>query len=157
MVRRKKSDVHPLTPDTPIYPIGVAAKLLNVHPRTLRIYEDEGLINPAHKGTRRMFSDNDISWVSCLRKMIHEQGISISGLKKLLDLAPCWEISECTGEVFEKCTASVDRAVPRAPAGSAGWPRRGHRISPSRRRARSTRRRSPDLGRRPGAGPPGRR
>ena len=114
MSRRKKSDVQPLTPDTPIYPIGVAAKLLNVHPRTLRIYEDEGLINPAHKGTRRMFSDNDISWVSCLRKMIHEQGISISGLKKLLDLAPCWEISECTGEVFEKCTASVDRAVPRA-------------------------------------------
>ena len=114
MVPRKKSDVHPLTPDTPIYPIGVAAKLLNVHPRTLRIYEDEGLISPAHKGTRRMFSDNDISWISCLRKMIHEHGISISGIKKLLDLAPCWEIAECPAEVCEECTASVDRAIPRA-------------------------------------------
>jgi MerR family transcriptional regulator/heat shock protein HspR len=114
MVRRKKTDVHPLTPDTSIYPIGVAAKLLNVHPRTLRIYEDEGLICPAHKGTRRMFSDNDINWISCLRKMIHEQGISISGLKKLLDLAPCWEISECPVDVFKECTASVDRAIPRA-------------------------------------------
>jgi MerR family transcriptional regulator/heat shock protein HspR len=114
MVPRKRTDVHPLTPDTPIYPIGVAAKLLNVHPRTLRIYEDEGLISPAHKGKRRMFSDNDIKWVSCLRKMIHEQGISISGIKKLLVLAPCWEIAECPSEVCESCTASIDRAVPRS-------------------------------------------
>lgn len=114
MVPRKRSDIQPLTPDTPIYPIGVAAKLLNVHPRTLRIYEDEGLISPAHKGSRRMFSDNDIRWISCLRSMIHDQGISISGLKKLLDLAPCWEIAECSNEVVEECTASVDRALPRA-------------------------------------------
>ena len=113
MVPRKRSDVQPLTPATAIYPIGVAAKLLNVHPRTLRIYEDEGLISPAHKGKRRMFSDNDIKWVSCLRNMIHEQGISISGIKKLLVLAPCWEIAECPAEVCDNCTASVDRAVPR--------------------------------------------
>jgi MerR family transcriptional regulator/heat shock protein HspR len=113
MVPRKRSDVQPLTPATAIYPIGVAAKLLNVHPRTLRIYEDEGLISPAHKGKRRMFSDNDIKWISCLRNMIHEQGISISGIKKLLVLAPCWEIAECPAEVCDNCTASVDRAVPR--------------------------------------------
>ncbi len=113
MVARKKSDIQPLTSETPIYPIGVAAKLLDVHPRTLRIYEDEGLITPAHKGQRRMFSENDITWVGCLRKMIHEQGISIAGIKKLLELAPCWEISECSAEVCERCGASVDRAAPR--------------------------------------------
>ena len=60
-----------------------------------------------------MFSDNDIKWISCLRNMIHEQGISISGIKKLLVLAPCWEIAECPAEVCDNCTASVDRAVPR--------------------------------------------
>ncbi len=114
MTPRKKSGIEPLSPETPIYPIGVAARLLDVHPRTLRIYEDEGLIVPSHKGQRRMFSDNDIQWVICLRKMIHEQGISISGIKKLLNLVPCWEISECPAEVCESCTASVDRAVPRA-------------------------------------------
>ena len=113
MVPRKRSDVQPLTPETPIYPIGVAAKLLDVHPRTLRIYEDEGLISPAHKGQRRMFSENDIKWVGCIRKMIHVQGISIAGIKKLLDLAPCWEISDCPAEVCRNCTASVDRAAPR--------------------------------------------
>jgi len=113
MVPRKKSDIQPLTSETPIYPIGVAAKLLDVHPRTLRIYEDEGLIAPAHKGQRRMFSENDITWIGCLRKMIHEQGISIAGIKKLLELAPCWEISDCPVEICEGCGAGVDRAAPR--------------------------------------------
>lgn len=114
MVARKKSDVQPLRPDMPIYPIGVAAKLLGVHPRTLRIYEAEGLIHPSHHGKRRMFSDNDIKWISCLRSMIHDQGISIPGLKRLLALAPCWEVAECPQDVCEGCQASVDMAAPRS-------------------------------------------
>ena len=114
MTPRKKSGIQPLTPETPIYPIGVAAQLLDVHPRTLRIYEDEGLISPVHKGQRRMFSENDLRWIGCLRKMIHEQGISISGIKKLLTLAPCWEIAECEEGLCGECSASVDRAAPRA-------------------------------------------
>ena len=113
MVPRKKFDIQPLTPETPIYPIGVAAKLLNVHPRTLRIYEDEGLISPAHKGKRRMFSENDIRWITCLRKLIHEQGVSIPGLKKLLNFAPCWEVAECPAEIHSLCSALVDKAAPR--------------------------------------------
>ena len=114
MVPRKKFEVQPLTPETPIYPIGVAAKLLNVHPRTLRIYEDEGLIFPAHKGKRRMFSENDIKWVTCLRKLIHEQGVSIPGLKKLLNLAPCWEVADCPVEIHSQCNALVDKAAPKS-------------------------------------------
>lgn len=112
---RKRSEIEPMRPDLPVYPIGVAAKLLNVHPRTLRIYEAEGLITPSYHGSRRMFSANHIKWIECLRTMIHEQGISIQGLKKLLTLAPCWEIANCPAEVYENCTASVDRAEPRVP------------------------------------------
>lgn len=114
MVAKKKSAIQPLRPDLPIYPIGVAAKLLDVHPRTLRIYEAEGLINPTHKGNRRLFSLNDIKWVSCLRSMIHDQGISIPGLKRLLALAPCWEIADCPADVHEICEARVDKAQPRS-------------------------------------------
>lgn len=110
---RKRTELKALRPDVPIYPIGVAAKLLNVHPRTLRIYEAEGLIHPAHVGTRRMFSANDIQWITCLRTFIHEEGISIPGLKKLLTFAPCWEISDCPAEINSICEARVDRAVPR--------------------------------------------
>ena len=113
MAARRKQAVAPLRPDLPIYPIGVAARLLNVHPRTLRIYEEEGLLRPEHKGARRLYSPNDIAWVECLRSMIHDQGISIPGLKKLLSLAPCWEVAECPSEVCEECTCAVDWAEPR--------------------------------------------
>ncbi len=109
----KRSEIKPMHPDVPIYPIGVAARLLGVHPRTLRIYEAEGLIHPAHVGSRRLFSTNDIHWITCMRSLIHDEGISIQGLKKLLDLVPCWEIASCPADVHEYCEARVDRAVPR--------------------------------------------
>ncbi|MBT8345211.1 MAG: MerR family transcriptional regulator [Desulfofustis sp.] len=113
MTFNKKVEVQPITPETPVYSIGVAAQILGVHPRTLRIYEDEGLIKPARKGNRRFFSANDITWIGCIRKMIHDEGISIPGIKKLLRYAPCWEITDCPKEVCEACTASVDTAVPK--------------------------------------------
>ena len=107
--KRKVTIPPPLRPDLPIYPIGVAAKLLDVHPRTLRIYEEEGFINPHHKGSRRFFSLNDVKWISCLRSMIHDQGISIPGLKRLLVFAPCWEIADCPKDVYKACGARVDK------------------------------------------------
>ena len=110
---RKKVEIQPITAETAVYSIGVAAQILNVHPRTLRIYEDEGLIKPARKGNRRFFSQNDITWITCIRKMIHVEGISIPGIKKLLRFAPCWEITDCPREVCESCSAQVDIAVPK--------------------------------------------
>jgi len=97
----------------PVYSIGVAARLLNVHPRTLRIYEDEGLIKPHRNGARRMFSQNDLQWIACLRSAIHEQGISIPGIRKLLKFATCYEIVECPDQVACSCEAVVDRVIPR--------------------------------------------
>jgi MerR family transcriptional regulator, heat shock protein HspR len=110
---RKKVEIQPITAETPVYSIGVAAQLLNVHPRTLRIYENEGLVKPSRKGRRRYFSQNDITWINCVRSMIHEEGISIPGIRKLLRFAPCWEITDCSREICESCTASIDVAVPR--------------------------------------------
>ncbi len=110
---RRKPEVKPIKQDTPVYPIGVAARLLGVHPRTLRIYEAEGLLHPAHVGSRRLFSDNDIQWIKCLRSFIHDEGVSIAGLKKLLNLIPCWEVAACPPDVHECCEAKVDKAVPK--------------------------------------------
>ncbi|MBM9613528.1 MerR family transcriptional regulator [Desulfobulbus rhabdoformis] len=110
---RKKTEIQVIRSDVPIYPIGVAAKLVNVHPRTLRIYEQEGLIQPAMIGNRRMFSADDIQWITCLRTFIHEEGISIPGLKKLLEYIPCWEVADCPHDVCSQCSARVDRCVPK--------------------------------------------
>ena len=95
-----------------IYPISVASKLLSVHPRTLRIYEQESLIKPFRKGNKRYYSNDDIEWIRCLRTLIHEKGISIPGIKMLLELTPCWEIKNCPPETREKCSAYIDKSVP---------------------------------------------
>lgn len=89
--------------NAPVYPMGIAAKLLDVHPRTLRIYEAEGLITPERQGGKRIFSKSDLIWIECLRSLIHDENISIEGVKRLLDFAPCWKIKNCLKE--KKCPA----------------------------------------------------
>jgi MerR family transcriptional regulator/heat shock protein HspR len=110
---RKKISVEPIKNDLPVYPISVASRLLNVHPRTLRIYEDEGLIKPERRGERRLYSQNDITWIGCLRSLIHDEGISIPGIKKLLQFASCYEITGCPDQTWCNCDAVVDRVMPR--------------------------------------------
>ncbi|GBE13182.1 putative heat shock protein HspR [bacterium BMS3Bbin14] len=97
-----------------IFTIGVAAQMLDVHPRTLRIYEQEGLIRPMRKGKWRYYNMNDVQWIECLRSMIHEHGISIAAIKKLLQYTPCWNIADCPFEKRKQCTAFMSNGlVPR--------------------------------------------
>ena len=97
--------VESVDPGKPIFSIGTAANMLEVHPRTLRIYEKEGLVTPKRRGGRRFYSLNDLQWVTCLRSMIHDQGISISGIKRLLEFTACWNIVDCPPEKRKTCTA----------------------------------------------------
>jgi len=97
-----------------IFTIGIAAQMLDVHPRTLRIYEEEGLVKPQRKGKWRYYTMNDIKWIECLREMIHEHGISIAAVKKLLQYTPCWNITDCPFEKRKQCTAFMSNGlVPR--------------------------------------------
>lgn len=96
----------------PLYTIGVAADLIGTTNQTLRLYEKHGLIKPFRKNKNRFYSENDIRWLLCLRELIHGKKISIEGIKKLLDYAPCWEITTCPEERRTKCLAYVDRAKP---------------------------------------------
>jgi len=98
--------------DRPVYSISVAAELLNVHPRTLRLYEKHGLIAPKRRGNRRFFSNSDLRWIRCLREMIHEEGLSISGIRILLTLIPCWQIKGCGEKERENCSAFYNKAIP---------------------------------------------
>lgn len=96
----------------PLYPISVAAELLSVHPRTLRLYEYYGLIRPRRRGNKRFFSNNDLHWVQCIREMIHEKGLNISGIQKLLEVVPCWYVKECEQAERSACTAYQDNTKP---------------------------------------------
>ena len=98
--------------NTPLYTIGTAAELLGVHPRTLRLYEQGGLMKPARRNNRRFYSNNDLRWIQCIRHLIHQKGLNQEGLRRLLALAPCWEIRGCPKEERDNCTAYVDNTVP---------------------------------------------
>ncbi|MHC1729978.1 MAG: MerR family transcriptional regulator [Syntrophobacteraceae bacterium] len=96
----------------PLYPIGIVAELLGLHPRTLRTYEQEGLIKPARRGGKRFYSDNDLQWLKCLRKLLAEDRLNIAGVKKLLTIAPCWSIRGCSEEERRGCPALLDIPLP---------------------------------------------
>jgi MerR family transcriptional regulator/heat shock protein HspR len=98
--------------DMPLYPIGIVAELIGTTDQTLRLYEKHGLIKPARRNKNRFYSENDIKWLRCLRELIHTKKISIEGIKKLLDYAPCWELTACSEERKDKCSAFIDRTKP---------------------------------------------
>jgi MerR family transcriptional regulator/heat shock protein HspR len=96
----------------PLYAIGIAAELLDVHPRTLRLYEASGLIKPARRNKRRLYTDHDLAWVRCVRYLIHEKGLNQEGLRRLLALIPCWDIKQCSPAQCASCAAQQDRNSP---------------------------------------------
>ncbi len=93
----------------PLYSIGVVSELLGTTDQTLRLYEKHGLIKPARRNKNRFFSENDIKWLRCVRDLIHVKKISIEGIKKLLEYAPCWEITACPEERKLRCSAFISR------------------------------------------------
>lgn len=98
--------------NTIYYPIGAIVKQLGVDPITLRNYEREGLVKPSRRGGKRYYSNNDLKWLRCLRKMMIEDGLQLSAIKKLLTIDPCWEINNCPEEIRKNCPAMLDFPVP---------------------------------------------
>jgi MerR family transcriptional regulator/heat shock protein HspR len=96
----------------PLYPISIAAELIGTTDQTLRLYEKHGLITPTRRNKNRFYSDNDIKWLKCARQLIHEKKISIEGVKKLLEYAPCWEIQGCPEDKRNICSAYIDKSMP---------------------------------------------
>jgi len=91
---------------TPVYSIGTAARMLGVSVQTLRMYESEGLIVPyKSSGNQRIYSDEDIERIECIRKAINEEKISISGMKHIHGMIPCWDIIKCSDEERSACPA----------------------------------------------------
>lgn len=70
----------------PLYMISVAAELAGVHPQTLRIYEQKGLVSPQRtRGNTRMYSQADIERLQLINDLTDE-GINLAGVIRILDL-----------------------------------------------------------------------
>ena len=82
----------------PVYTLKIASGLVGISPRTIRVYEAASLLEPARAGhnQQRLYSEQDLVWLRCIRDMIHQDGLTITAIRRLLDLIPCWDIRECS-------------------------------------------------------------
>ena len=72
--------------DKPLYMISVAAELTGMHPQTLRVYEQKGLVTPGRsRGNTRLYSQGDIERLNLISKLTDE-GINLAGVVRILDM-----------------------------------------------------------------------
>ena len=71
----------------PVYMIGIASELIGVHPQTLRMYEQKGLLRPRKsiKNTR-LYSQEDVDLGRYIQSLTQELGMNLAGVKKVIDL-----------------------------------------------------------------------
>jgi MerR family transcriptional regulator/heat shock protein HspR len=71
----------------PLFVISVAARLLKMHPQTLRKYEREGLIAPSRtQGNLRLYSDRDIEQLRQVKYLVEDCGLNLAGVQLVLEL-----------------------------------------------------------------------
>ena len=74
-------------PEQGLYIISVAASLAEVHPQTLRTYERRGLLSPERTPkNRRRYSDSDISRLHRIQELTQNEGLNLSGVRKVLEM-----------------------------------------------------------------------
>ncbi len=100
--------------DRPRYFISIAAELASVHPRTLRIYEEEGLLCPHRRNNLRLYSEADIQRVRIIRFLTRRQGVNLAGVKVILQLEALGKIR--VYDLFDE--EDVERFIEEEPAPS---------------------------------------
>jgi MerR family transcriptional regulator/heat shock protein HspR len=67
--------------------IGIASELIGVHPQTLRMYEQKGLLRPRKsiKNTR-LYSQEDVDLGRYIQRLTQEMGMNLAGVSKVIDL-----------------------------------------------------------------------
>lgn len=71
----------------PVFVISVAARLLEMHPQTLRKYEREGLIEPSRTtGNLRLYSDRDIERLRQVKYLVEVRKLNLAGVQLALEL-----------------------------------------------------------------------
>jgi MerR family transcriptional regulator, heat shock protein HspR len=68
--------------------ISVAARMLGMHPQTLRKYERLGLIQPSRTiGSMRLYSREELERVKLIKRLVDDGGINLAGVQRLLSIA----------------------------------------------------------------------
>jgi MerR family transcriptional regulator/heat shock protein HspR len=73
--------------DRPRYMISVAADIVGMHPQTLRLYEQKGLVRPRRTaGNTRLYSEADIERLQLIQRLTNELGLNLAGVELVIRL-----------------------------------------------------------------------
>ena len=73
--------------ERPRYMISVAAELVGMHPQTLRMYEQKGLVRPQRTaGNTRLYSESDLERLRLIQRLTGELGLNLAGVEAVLGL-----------------------------------------------------------------------
>ena len=85
----------PATGDEPCYIISVAAKLVHMHPQTLRYYERLGLVHPARsEGKIRLYSARDVERLQQIHRYIKDLGVNLAGVEVIMRMTERMAVME---------------------------------------------------------------
>ena len=74
--------------DQDLYFISMAARLLGMHPQTLRKYERLGLVQPTRTiGSMRLYSREELERLKLIKRLVDDGGINLAGVQRLLSIA----------------------------------------------------------------------
>ncbi len=83
----KRKRMPAIGPGRAVFTPSIASEILNLHPRTLMIYESENLIKPQRTATnRRRYSEHDIRRVRVIQFLTRQKGVNLAGVKYVLRL-----------------------------------------------------------------------
>jgi len=85
-----------------LYLISMAARMLGMHPQTLRKYERLGLVQPTRTiGSMRVYSHDELQRLKVIKRMVEDGGINLAGVQRLLSVA----------EVVQRMRPLMDESV----------------------------------------------
>ena len=71
-----------------LYFISMAARMLGMHPQTLRKYERLGLVQPTRTiGSMRLYSQEELERLKLIKRLVDDAGINLAGVQRLLSIA----------------------------------------------------------------------
>jgi len=83
------------------YHISSVAKMYNIHPQTLRLYEREGLLAPSRsEGNTRLYSNEDLKRLDLILNLIRELGVNLAGVEVILNMREKIEQMEAEVNIF---------------------------------------------------------
>lgn len=95
--------------DEPCFVISVAARMLDLHPQTLRYYERVGLIRPHRsRGNRRLYSPRDIERLRAINRLVDDLGVNLAGVEVIFNMRQRMEEMQ---EEMDRISAEAEEEI----------------------------------------------